>query len=75
MVTAESTPVAVELEGIPEPEVVTVANSIGYFKFSCNSAAFAKAISQARRVIRTMSIHPAPSPNVKIYCFGETNSC
>ncbi|MEH1780875.1 MAG: DNA polymerase III subunit beta [Nostoc sp.] len=49
----------------PQPEVVSQQSSIGYFKFSCNSILFAKVISQVRRVIRTMSIHPILS-NVKI---------
>jgi DNA polymerase-3 subunit beta len=47
-----------------QAEVVS-QSSTGHFQFSCNSVLFAKVISQARRVIRTMSIHPILS-NVKI---------
>lgn len=68
---AQSVEPEVQPETIPEPEVATEANSIGYFKFSCNSAVFAKVISQVRRVIRTMSIHPILS-NVKITASSES---
>lgn len=54
-----------------EAEVISEGKSIGYFKFSCNSALFAKVLSQVRRVIRTMSIHPILS-NVKITADAES---
>jgi DNA polymerase-3 subunit beta len=77
VVTTDSEPASVAVEPevqpetIPEPEIATEVNSAGYFKFSCNSAAFAKVIAQVRRVIRTMSIHPILS-NVKITADAET---
>ena len=61
----------IQLETRGEPEVVVENKSAGYFKFCCNSALFAKVISQVRRVIRTMSIHPILS-NVKITADAES---
>ncbi|MFN6475351.1 DNA polymerase III subunit beta [Nostoc sp. DedQUE07] len=71
VIAAEPVSDEVQSKTPPEPEVATEDKSIGYFKFSCNSALFAKTIAQVRRVIRTMSIHPILS-NVKITADAET---
>ncbi|MFN6474032.1 MAG: DNA polymerase III subunit beta [Nostoc sp. SerVER01] len=55
----------------PEPEVSYQDKSTGYFKFSCNSTVFAKALAQVRRVIRQLSIHPILN-NVKITADAKT---
>ncbi|MEH2067903.1 MAG: DNA polymerase III subunit beta [Nostoc sp.] len=58
-------------DSTPEPEVSYQDKSTGYFKFSCNSTAFAKALAQVRRVIRQLSIHPILA-NVKITANAQT---